>query len=206
MEPMEHRTTRALYDYWNRRRGARHAPARAEIEPCDIHALLADTFILECDRPQHTPFRLAGTRVCLLFNQELKGSDFYGLWRPRDREALASALRDLREEAACHRITWRGRTDDDYSVSGELVLLPLTMGGARIARVLGAMAPFELPVWLGAIPLTYLELRTIRRLDMAEGEAPVSMPLEAPVIEADSSQTVRRVGHLSVYAGGLEAE
>jgi hypothetical protein len=203
---MKHRTTRALYDYWHRRRGGRAAPSRAEIEPSDIHALLADTFVLECDRPRRMPFRLAGTRVCLLFNRELKGTDFYGLWRPRDREAIAAAMSAMRQEAAGHVIAWRGCTETDHEVAGELVALPLTMGGARIARVLGAMVPFELPVWLGAVPLTTLELRAVHRLDTDGGQTTVSMPPEPMAADADSHAGARKVGHLSVYAGGLDAE
>jgi len=202
---MKHRTTRALYDYWNRRRGARAAPSRAEIEPSDIHALLADTFILECDRPQRVPFRLAGTRVCLLFNRELKGTDYYDLWRPRDLATITAALTAVRQEAACHVITWRGHTETEYEVSGELVMLPLTMGGTRVARVLGAMAPFELPVWLGAVPLTTLELRTIRRLESETDQTTLSMP-EPAAMDPDSRERVRKVGHLSVYAGGLDTD
>jgi len=203
---MKHRTTRALYDYWHRRRGARPAPSRADIEPSDIHALLADTFILECDRPQRTPFRLAGTRVCLLFNRELKGTDYHGLWRPCDREAIAGALSAMRREAAGHVITWRGCTESDYEVAGELVVLPLTMGGAQVARALGAMAPFELPVWLGAVPLTCLELRAVHRLDTDSGQTALAMPAEPIAMDADSQAGARKFGHLSVYAGGLDGE
>ena len=191
---MKHRTTRTLYDYWRRcRAGARTAPSRADIEPSDIHALLGDTFILECDRPQRTPFRLAGTRVCLLFNRELKGADFLDLWRARDREALAAAFRAVRTEGACQVIGWQGCTESDYEICGEIVLLPLTMGGTEIARVLGAMVPFELPVWLGAVPVTTLALRTIYRLDTNADHA--SLPTAVP---SDSVACVRKIGHLSV--------
>lgn len=203
---MKHRTTRALYDYWLRRRtDTGSMPSRADIEPADIHALLGDTFILECDRPQRTPFRLAGTRICLLFNRELKGTDFLDLWRPHEREAVASAFRSLRTGGACHVIGWQGYTQGDYEISGEIVLLPLTLGGTEIVRALGAMVPFQLPVWLGAVPLTGLGLCSSYRLDATADHA--SLPgAEPATISPDSPQIVRKVGHLSVYSGGIDDE
>ncbi|MDP2619184.1 MAG: PAS domain-containing protein [Hyphomicrobiales bacterium] len=201
---MEHRTTRALYNYWRRCRDvARSTPSRADIEPSDIHGILGDTFILECDRPPCTPFRLAGTRMCLLFNRELKGADFLDLWCMHDREAIAAAFQSMRTETACHVISWHGYTESDYETGGEMILLPLTMGGTEVARALGAMVPFELPVWLGAVPLIRLGLRASHRLDMNPDHAssPPAEPAEAP---SDSREQVRRVGHLSVYAGGLD--
>lgn len=201
---MKHGTTRALYDYWLRRRTSEGLPpSRADIEPSDIHALLGDTFILECDRPQGAPFRLAGTRVCLLFNRELKNLDFINLWRLQDREALASAFRAVRSERTCFAIGWKGYTETDYEASGEMVLLPLTMGGREIARVLGAMVPFDVPVWLGAVPLIALELRSIFTLD-TNGEQSVRQKPEPPAIGSDLPERVRKVRHLFVYAGGLQ--
>lgn len=200
---MKHRSTRGLYDYWRRCRDiAGSVPSRADIEPAHIHGLLGDTFILECDRSDRIPFRLAGTRVCLLFNRELKGADFFDLWRSRDRETVTTAFHAMRTEAACYVIGWQGYTESDYETEGEMVLLPLTMGGSGVARALCAMAPLDLPVWLGAVPLVRLGLFDAERLDRSPDHA--SSPPSEPIEDiSDSREQVRRVGHLSVYAGGL---
>ena len=54
-------------------------PARREVEPADIKSLLADTFILEADNLGDAIFRLAGTRLCGIYDRELKGISFPSL-------------------------------------------------------------------------------------------------------------------------------
>src|SRR5262245_1077722 len=44
-----HPSIRQLIAYWNERRGRRRAPERADIEPHDIHGVLADSFLLSFD-------------------------------------------------------------------------------------------------------------------------------------------------------------
>jgi hypothetical protein len=38
---MKHQSTRAVYDYWNKKRGTRPAPGRADIDPSEIRHALA---------------------------------------------------------------------------------------------------------------------------------------------------------------------
>lgn len=202
---MKHRTTRRLYDYWLGRRAGRAAPGRADIEPSDIHTLLADTFILQCDADGTAPFRLSGTRLCVLFDRELKGCDFRSLWEGADVETVAAALRLLREDMSPVVVRWRGLTEDERGVDGELVLLPLTMGGTEIARVLGALVPFELPYWLGTVPLTRLRIASVRMVDAAPGREPVIGRSLAALPRAAVPATAtegRRIAHLTVLDGG----
>ena len=78
---MKHPTSRMLHAYWERLRGERAAPERAEIEPGEIRHLLADSLILELDMAARSAtIRLAGTRVCALYGRELKGAPFARLW------------------------------------------------------------------------------------------------------------------------------
>src|ERR1043165_7108815 len=62
------------------------------------------------------------------------------------------------------------------TVEGELefglLVLPLRHRARTDARVLGALAPVELPAWFGAKPLDRLSLGTLRYL----GPEPVSRP------------------------------
>ena len=73
---MKHAASRELYAYWEEKRGTRPAPERAEIEPGAIRGVLSDAFILAIDRSAGHPIRLAGTRVCALFDREIKGRSF----------------------------------------------------------------------------------------------------------------------------------
>ena len=82
---MKHAASRELYAYWEERRGRRAAPERAEIEPGAIRGALSDAFILSLDAARGHPLRLAGTRVCALFDRELRGEPFLRLWAADSR-------------------------------------------------------------------------------------------------------------------------
>ncbi len=56
---MKHKTTQALFDYWNAMRAGRPAPRRSEIEPGDMRAILPYVFILERKDRDTYRFRLA---------------------------------------------------------------------------------------------------------------------------------------------------
>ena len=70
---MKHASTKTVFAHWNTRRGARPAPARAEIDPVALRHALGDTFILAADFAGELRSRLAGTRICALFCRELRG-------------------------------------------------------------------------------------------------------------------------------------
>jgi hypothetical protein len=92
-------TTLELFAYWNRARAGKLAPDRADIDPGAIRRALGDTFILAFERPNGHRFRLAGTRVCALFGQELKGQSFLTLWGQRPSSSACS-IRTLWKKAS----------------------------------------------------------------------------------------------------------
>ena len=96
--PMQHAASRELYAYWNEKRGTRPAPERAEIDPGAIRGVLSDTFILALDRSADHPIRLAGTRVCALFDREIKGEAFLKLWSAASRPIVRSLMTILADE------------------------------------------------------------------------------------------------------------
>ena len=61
-----------------------------------------------------------------------------------------------------------GTGADDAALDLELLLLPLSHRGRGDARVLGAMAPGEVPHWIGASALGGLTLGTRRYLGAAD--------------------------------------
>ncbi len=77
---MNHASTRAVFEYWNKRRGTRPAPERGDIEPTDIRHALGDTFMLAMDFVDQLCFRLAGTRVCArsVARSKARPSPIYG--------------------------------------------------------------------------------------------------------------------------------
>jgi hypothetical protein len=193
---MRHASIRELFDYWNGRRGPRTAPERDEIEPTAIRRVLADTFILSYDAAAGHPFRIAGTRVCALFGHELKGEAFLDLWAPGSRVDLNALLAVVAQEAVGVVAGATAACPGEPPVDLELVLLPLFYHGRTDARVIGALAPAELPSWLGARTLVELTLGSHRYID------PILVPESAPAPLA--APTHARIRHgLIVYDGGL---
>jgi hypothetical protein len=153
-------STRDVFSHWDKCRGVRQAPAREDIEPGAIRRALGDVFMLDLDAGYGHPFRLAGTRICALFGRELKATGFFPLWS--DVEPIRDLVKTLTDDAsgAVARVT--GRNADGDILGLELLLLPLAHRGRLPARLLGSLAPMDMPWWLNAKPLTGLRLETLR--------------------------------------------
>jgi hypothetical protein len=164
---MKHSSSRELFAYWTARRGTRPAPERREIEPAAIRRALGDVFILAFDRPAGHPFRLAGTRVCALFGRELRDQSFLDLWDADSRVALADLMSTVGEETLGAVASVSARTAEGWTEGLELLVLPLRQRGEAQARVIGVLAPFSVPGWLGATHFRSLTLGTVRHLDPA---------------------------------------
>jgi hypothetical protein len=192
---MKHPSNRELFAYWNERRGARLAPARADIEPAAIRRVLGDTFVLELDLNLRCPFRIAGTRICALFGRELKGESFIGLWQEPGQTALRKLIAVVDEEKTGVIASVTGATADDrlLPVNLEMLVLPLAHSSRKEARVIGALAPLETPYWLGAKSIGPLTLGMFRHL----GEAVETV--KPPRFQAAAGRT--RHG-LTIYDGG----
>lgn len=191
---MKHPSIRELFDYWNIRRSHRTAPERADIDPGEIRTILADTFIVAFDEPAGHPFRVAGTRVCALFGQDLKHEPFLNLWSPDSRSLMSDLIGVIGHESVgvMAGVTGRGRAGRLLDL--ELLVLPLIHAGRTDARVLGAIAPTGAPTWIGGGALGNLTLGTFRYVAT---EAP-------PKFARGNPRRRGRLRHgLVVYDGGL---
>jgi hypothetical protein len=192
---MKHQSTRTVFEYWDRRRGLRAAPTRAEINPSDIRHALSDTFMLAADFANQLRFRLAGTRVCALFDREIKGEAFIELWDEHSREAIEDLVAIVTTEAAGVVAGVTARTEDGSAADAELLLLPLAHIGHARVRAMGVLAPAEPPWWLGAKPVTALTLGTVRHTGV-----------DTDISIAPRMITGSRARHgLVVYSGGRDA-
>ena len=203
----------ALFHYWNRLRNGRPAPRRTEIEPADIKALLADTFILEKDSRGEAVFRLAGTRLCAVYGRELRGFSFPSLWREKDSRLIARLVRGVFEAKSVVVLTFKGLSKNERTNSFEMLLLPLD-GGSENPRCLGVMSPVEKPFWLGADPVVEAEIETVRVVDpdrepmFLKNRPAIAVPSLAPgdfpSPIGKSAGGARRIRHLVVLDGGRE--
>jgi hypothetical protein len=161
---MKHPSVQELYHYWNTRRGSRAAPERSDIEPAAIRRALADTFILAHAAANGHWFRIAGTRLCAAFGRELRGTAFVNLWDQHSARRISDLLEEVSRESVGAVAGARGCSPNGKVLDFELVLLPLQHQTATDARVLGALAPQDLPYWFGMSPVGKLALGTIRYL------------------------------------------
>ncbi len=199
---MRHATSRELFAYWDRVRGAEPAPRRSAIEPGDIRRILADTFILEVVDRENFVVRLAGTRMCSLYGREIKGAAFLDLWSGDDRDAIVTAATSVCEDAAgavidVDLVSARGR-----SVACEFLLLPLRHGASSRDRILGSCATHRRPYWFGADPIVRQKISAHKLIwpderVRAAGSRLIALP---PVFFRSGSG--RRHGHLYVVDGG----
>lgn len=211
---MKQKGSLALFQYWNRLRDGRPAPKRTEVEPAEIKALLADTFILERDTRGEAVFRLAGTRLCATFGRELKGFSFPSLWRQKDQRLMARLAYGVFQQKSVVVISFEGFTSSLRATSFEMLLLPLD-GGVENPRSLGVLSSVDRPFWLGSDPLTDASIESVRVVDpdlepmFLKNRPAVTVPSLAPSDSALSGEPspldgARRIRHLFVLEGGRE--
>ena len=196
---MKHASTRAVFEHWDRKRGARAAAARADIDPTEIRYALGDTFMLAADFADQLRFRLAGTRVCALFNREIKGEAFAALWDEAARQSIDDLLAGVIHESAGAIAGVSAFTEDGSKADLELLLLPLARAGHVRVRALGVLAPVVTPYWMGAKPITELALGTVRHI--GDGIENHPAPRLVPAVNVED---VRLRHGFVVYSGGRE--
>ena len=194
---MKHPSTRAVFDYWNEKRGIRAAPERGDIDPAAIRHALGDTFMLAADFVDQLRFRLAGTRVCALFCREIKGEEFHALWSETSRKQVDDLLTVLSDEVVGAVAGATGHAVDGATVDLEFLVLPLAHVGHARVRALGVLTPLVAPYWLGEKPIAKLELGAVRHIG-AETEATTAPDFPRAV------EAVRLRHGFVVYSGGLE--
>jgi hypothetical protein len=190
-------TTRLLFAHWDKLRGERAAPARADIDPAHLRGFLADVFMLDANPWQEGRLRLAGTRICALFGRELKGQRLPDLWRERERAevsrlvgAVTGGLRGLVASVS-------GETIQGRELDAELLILPVRPSTGAQCGAIGSFAATALPTWLGTDSVTALTTKTIRMIER-NARTEISFGKLAPPPER------RAIGrqHLVVLPGG----
>jgi hypothetical protein len=191
---MQQATSRQLYAYWDGIRNGRIAPRRFEVEPAKITGILRETFIAECTGLLSFRFRLAGTRICQHFGRELRGVDFLSLWSAKDRDAIASLVRNVLNDGAVGHGVFEAYTGTNRQARFEFTLLPLIHIGQTINRILGSMTAIDPPFWLGAEPLVSFRV----------GELHLHWPDGTPTFMVDGGEATRPHRHrFRVVDGGL---
>jgi hypothetical protein len=193
---MKHSSSRQLHAYWEKQRGTRPAPDRADIDPAPIRHALGDVFMLAADFVDEHRYRLAGTRICALFGRELKGESFSASWTGNSRDQLIAMLAELDNEHAGLVAGVSGRSANGNAVDLELLLLPLAHRGHARVRAIGVLAATDLPYWIGNEPVADLTLGTVRHIGADTGRPPLRS-----FTSGQAGGQLRR--GFMVYQGGL---
>ncbi len=130
-----------LYDYWLRKRGARIAPKRADMNPEDLKYILSYMYILDVIGPPYRfRFRLAGTDLVREYGGEITGKfadeidlDLVG---NLILDEYASVARDG-QPIATH---WHYTKNDGRELEYEHLILPLSSDGKKIDMLFGGAA------------------------------------------------------------------
>jgi hypothetical protein len=168
---MKHPFSRALYAYWNERRGMRIMPDRADIEPGALRLMLSDSFVLASDATHGHRFRLAGTKLCALFGRELRGQAFSAIFDAESAAEVDEVLAVVAGEAVGIAAGAAAEASCDLRCSAEILLLPLAHQGRMGVRMLGLLVPLERPSWIGTWPVRPLRLVVIRYISAAADAA-----------------------------------
>jgi hypothetical protein len=195
-------SSRELFAYWTRLRGARSAPERAEIDPVAICGLLADTFILEIDRRAGYPFRVAGARTSALFLSELRGRPFLDIWGQASRGEIDQMLAIVTDEASPTVAGVIAKPTHFQALELELLILPLRHRGATHSRVLGLCTPAAAPNWLGLAPVAPMALQSMRVLRRGDDSAnpAAQSDTNAPPSQLEGLARLMRRGHFQFFS------
>jgi hypothetical protein len=194
-------SSRELYDYWSKLRGARSAPERSEIDPVAIRGVLADTFILEVDPAAGYPFRVAGARTSSLFQCELRGRPFLEIWHLSSRGEIADVLALVSDEASPVIGGVSAKAAGFQPVELELLVLPLRHRGATHARILGLCSPTSVPNWLGLAPVASMTLQSMRVLRGEDGQSLVAAANQSPATpQLEAIGRLVRRGHFQLFS------
>ena len=201
---MKHAVSRELYSYWDELRKGRSSPERTDIDPAAIRNVLADTFILSVGQLNEAALsiRLSGTRLNALFMREMKGCSILDLWLAEDRGAVERIFHTVLDDAAPLVAGLRGAPVGHQPVDLEMVLLPLRHQGRTHARILGSIAPVEMPSWLGLVGIEELTLTSLRLIDTAASSETAPWRAAQAIGRVESVATPRRYGRFLVHEGG----
>lgn len=136
-----------LYDYWDSRRGGRDFPARTEIDPVDIPALLEHVMLVEVlEDPLDFHYRLVGGHFVEQCGRNLQGTTLRALLAAggsKEKALFAIALDlgtlifDAQEPVFAHLQYYSDSAEAERLL--KILLLPLGESGARMNMILAGL-------------------------------------------------------------------
>ncbi|MFO1033719.1 MAG: PAS domain-containing protein [Hyphomicrobiales bacterium] len=158
-----HPGSRALFRHWETLRAERPCPNREELELGAVVEFVPDLLILERDHMRNSfRYRLAGTRVCELFGENLTSTNFLAGWDSFEADVINKHLLQTLANFQPALFRLRLTTDLRQQVAAEVLALPLRMKGSQRIQVLGGVFSFHPVRNLGHNAITGRELLAAR--------------------------------------------
>lgn len=131
---------RALRDHWLSLKGDRAMPARADIDPTHIPALLRHLVLVDVmGAPPVFRYRLIGTAVTRIANRDATGrvldESLYGANTDRVLRTYRETVADKSPKAVREIVQF---VDKDW-IKIEVLLMPLSSNGGTIDMIIGAV-------------------------------------------------------------------
>lgn len=200
---MRHKTTQAVFEYFNLVRKREAAPLRGDIDPQALKTVLPDVFILETDHAGAFRFRLAGTRVCTILGQEARGTDFPAYFAAAQRHKMKLAAESVLANRTPLLIDISGHAQGERPLAYEMLLLPLRSTPAVCDRLFGSLASVDVVPRLSdrgrvleADRLSFLNDMPRNSVTEPTAYITVSNPAPAPLMS--------RILHLRLLQGGRQ--
>lgn len=116
-------------------------PARRDIDPAIIGALLEDSFVLERVAPGVARCRVAGRNIGKLIGVEPRGMPLTAVFLPEARATLARHIEEVFTKPAIVELPLVApRALGQPKLQGRILMLPLRDDHGRITRVLGMLS------------------------------------------------------------------
>jgi len=127
----------ALLALWQRKRGARPAPARSDLDPAEFGGLLPDLLLIDVHyAPPDFRYRLAGTRTRDIHGVELTGRSVLDISPPEQGRLLWNDLCEMLETWQPQHVRLDFLNSRNQSRSYQVLRLPLSETGTRVDKVM----------------------------------------------------------------------
>jgi hypothetical protein len=139
-------TTAAFYHYWDSKRQGRAMPARADLDPTEMRHWLPGIILVDVQRdPFRLTYRVVGTRSVSIRSAEVTGKP---VEEGMHGEKLVHVMENYRLVIEERKLVydWDGTANrDGYTLSTEVLMLPLSSRGDLVDRVISYIEdrPFQ---------------------------------------------------------------
>jgi hypothetical protein len=138
-----HPGSRALFRYWETIRAENACPSRRDFDLRDVSNLIPNLTIIEKNRLRtNWEYRLVGTKVGELFQQQLTGTDALMGWGHFERDVISRSLDITYTRLQPYLVRMRLVTQRGHMIAAETIGLPILASNDGPVQIIGGVFPF----------------------------------------------------------------